>query len=371
MRVLFYVGEKRWSGCARAFVAAARGLDQRGHQVTLVCPGGSTAARRAETLGVDTIPADPDASAAGDAWSLRRIMQERFVEVAFVHTDREQLVVSSAMRLAERGAIVRRVPAFLTPAFLRSGRLALRIASAGLIFTSEGELAQAQAMPEIAALPLPPAVAPLGIDVSTYDILKPIARGSIGLPAQGLLIVCSYEPGARFRLATAMRTLALLLPRHPHLHLAVLGPGSLDDDLRMHAAALGVSSAVTFLGQRPPADELAILRAADAGWVVAAGDDGAFAFLDFMAMRTPVIAERDALSQHYVADGSTGVLLSPGAPSRTAASVAPFFVHEDWRTAMGSAARTRAQREFSEADMIDGFERAAAAAADRSRWAVK
>jgi glycosyltransferase involved in cell wall biosynthesis len=369
MRVLFYIGEKRWSGCARAFVAVARGLGTRGHQVTLVCPGGSQAARRAEALGIDTIPADPDATAAGDAWSLRRLLQERFVEVAFVHTDREQLVVSSAMRLAERGAVIRRVPAFLTPALLRSGRLALRIASAGLLFTTEAELAQAQEIPEIASLPLAPAVAPLGVDVSAYDSLRPIARANIGAPAQGLLIVCNYEPSARFRLATAMRTLALLLPRHPNLHLAVLGPGSLDDDLRMHAAALGVSNSVTFLGQRT--DDLAILRAADAGWVVAAGDDGAYAFLDFMAMRTPVLAERDPLSQHYVADGSTGLLLSPGAPSHTAAAVAPFLVHEDWRAAMGNAARTRAQRDFSEADMIDGFERAAATAADRTRWAVR
>jgi len=369
MRVLFYIGEKRWSGCSRAFVAASRGLGARGHQVTLVCPGGSTAARRAEALGVDIVPAYPDATAAGGAWSLRRLLQERFVEVAFVHTDREQLVVSSAMRLAERGAVIRRVPAFLTPALLRSGRLALRIASAGLLFSSEAELAQAQSIPEIASLPVAPAVAPLGVDVEGYDAMRPIAREEIGVPPQGLLIVCSYDPTARLRLATAMRTLSLLLPRHPGLHLAVLGPGSLDDDLRMHAAALGVSNSVTFLGQRP--DDLAILRAADAGWVVASGDDGAYAFLDFMAMRTPVLAERDMLSQHYVADGSTGLLLSPGAPSRTAATVAPFFVHQDWRAAMGNAARSRAQRDFSEADMIDGFERATAAAADRTRWAIR
>jgi len=369
MRVLFYVGDKAWSGCARVFVAAARGLGARGHQVTLVCPGGSATARRAEAIGVDTVPADPDATAAGDAWGLRRILQERFVEVAFVHTDREQLLVSSAMRLAERGAIIRRVPAFLTPALLRSGRLALRIASAGLIFTTEAELAQAQASPELAAMPLAPAVAPLGVDVVNYESIQPVARESIGVPAQGLLIVCSYEPNARLRLATAMRTLALLLPRHPGVHLAVLGPGSQDDDLRMHAAALGVGTSVTFLGQR--ADDLTVLRAADAGWVVAGADDGAFAFLDLMAMRLPVLAERGVLPKHYVADGITGLLLSPGAPSHTAAAAAPFFAHQELRMAMGNAARTRVQRDFSEADMIDGFERAASAGADRKRWSAR
>jgi glycosyltransferase involved in cell wall biosynthesis len=90
-----------------------------------------------------------------------------------------------------------------------------------------------------------------------------------------------------------------------------------------------------------------------------------------MAMKIPVLADRGALPKHYVADGITGLLLSPGAPSHTAAAVAPFFVHADWRAAMGNAARTRVQRDFNEADMIDGFERAAAAAADRTRWAVR
>jgi hypothetical protein len=90
-----------------------------------------------------------------------------------------------------------------------------------------------------------------------------------------------------------------------------------------------------------------------------------------MAMRIPVLAERGVLPQHYVADGITGLLLSPGAPSHTAATVAPFFVHQELRTAMGNAARTRVQRDFGETDMIDGFERAASAGADRKRWSTR
>jgi glycosyltransferase involved in cell wall biosynthesis len=320
-------------------------------------------------LGVDTVPADPDATAAGDAWWLRRLLQERFVEVVFVHTDREQLIVSSAMRLAERGAVVRRVPAFQPPSVLGSGRLAMRIASTGLLFTTEEEMRQAEESLELSSLAIPPEVAPLGVDVTSYDNLRPLPRSSLGAPPDSLLVVCSYEPGARLRMATVMRTLALLLPRHPEIHLAVLGPGSLDDDLRMHAAALGVSTAVSFLGQRT--DDLAVLRTADVGWVVAGGDEGAFAFLDLMAMRIPVLAERGTMPQHYVADGITGVLLSPGATSHTAAAVASFLLHAERRAAMGNAARTRVQRDFAEASFIDGLERALAAASDRSRWAVR
>ena len=76
------------------------------------------------------------------------------------------------------------------------------------------------------ALPIGPTVAPLGIDTADYDAVRAVARTGIGVPAHGLLIVCCYEPSGRTRLATALRTLSLLAPRHPEIHLAVLGPGS-------------------------------------------------------------------------------------------------------------------------------------------------
>lgn len=366
MRAVFYSSEKQWNGSSRALVAAAHGVMRRGHEVALVCPGGSTAARRADALGVETLPADPDATAAGDAWFLRRVMHKRGIEVVFIHGDRDQVIVSSAMRLGGRGAVIRRIPSFAAPALSRPARVAVRLAATGLLFSTEDEATEAEGSAETTRLRLNPAVGPLGVDVAGYDAVRPAARAALDVPTQSLLVLCSYEPTARLRLANVMRTIALLRPRHPEIHLAVLGPGSLDDDLRMHAAALGVSTCVTFLGHS--SDDLAVLRAADVGWVVAGGDDGAYAFLDLMAMRIPVLAERSVMPQHYVTDGATGVLLSPGAPSHTAASVARFLVHADRRAAMGNAARTRVQRDFGTDAMAEGFERAMAAAGDRSRW---
>jgi glycosyltransferase involved in cell wall biosynthesis len=251
----------------------------------------------------------------------------------------------------------------------RSGRLALRMAATGLLFSTSRELAAATKRTDLPAFPIPSAVAPLGVSVASYDSVRSASRADLGVPPDGLLVVCSYEPRARIRLGTAMRTLALLVAHHPELHLAVVGPGSRDEDLRMHTAALGVGNCVSFLGER--ADHLEILRAADAGWVVAGGDDAAFAYLDLMAMGIPVVSERGELPQHYVADGITGVLLSPGAPSSMASAVAAFLALPERRAAMGNAGRTRVQRDFSDDEMIDGFEQGALAASDRSRWLVR
>ena len=105
----------------------------------------------------------------------------------------------------------------------------------------------------------------------------------------------------------------------------------------MHAAALGVGPVVSFLGdtRRRAARD----ARGGVGWVVSSGDGGAYACLDFMALRVPVIAERSPLTQHYVADGITGLLLSPGDPSYTASGVAAFLADEDKRVAMGNAGR--------------------------------
>ena len=77
------------------------------------------------------------------------------------------------------------------------------------------------------------------------------------------LIVCVIDESAGSRVTTAMRTLALLAERHPELRLALVGRSTDADDTRMHAAALGVTSLVRFLGERD--DMPKVLAAADVG----------------------------------------------------------------------------------------------------------
>lgn len=366
MRVLFYHGDAQWSGTSRAVLGAALGLASRGHSVTVACCADSrldVSLRDGaiETVGIDAVP-----SAAGGAWNLRRVIKERFIEVVVVSSERDQLIVSSARLFADRGAVLRRVPSFERLELLRGGRLSLRMAASGVIVTTRGE----QDAIDATGWAIPTAVAPLGVDVAAYDDVQPAGNAELGAPPGAMVIACAYDPSGRYRIATVFRTIALLAPRHHmNVHVVVFGPGSLDDGLRMHASALGVGSLVSFLGDA--ADERRIMRAATAGWVVSGADSGAFACLDFMALRVPVVADRSPLSQHYVADAITGILLSAGDPSYTASNVSAFVASRDRLSAMGNAGRARVQREFSEAAMIDGFEQAVNAAGDRTKWAAR
>lgn len=365
MRALFYVGESGWTGSARACVMAARGLAERDHEPFIACCADSAVERHAIEAEIEIVRIDPPSWFGTDAWGLRRVLHELSIDVIFVHGDRDQLVVSTAVRLAERGAVVRRVPAFSPVGSMRSGRLSLRTTPAGLIFNSEEERRAAS----VEAPGIPSVIAPLGIDAVASDAIRPATRASLGAPERALLAVCVYDPSARLRLLATLRTLAVLSPRHRALYLVVVGRGSQEDDLRLHAAALGVNQRTSFLGDRD--DALAVMRAADVGWVTATGDDGALALLDFMSMRIPVLAERTPLTEHYVADQIGGVLIAPGDPSQTASSVASFFANGERREAMGNAGRARVQREFPPGAMIDGFERAVRAASSRERSAVR
>jgi glycosyltransferase involved in cell wall biosynthesis len=362
MRVLIYVGDSRWSGSSRALLAAARGLAARDHSVTIACCSESRLDRAARDAGVETVPINVASSTAGGAWDLRRVIKEKFIEVVLVSSERDQLVVSSARLFADRGAVLRRVPSFASLDLLRGGKLALKMAASGVIVSTDVE-AQTIDSP---GWSIPTAVAPLGVDAAGFDTVEPATHNELRAPSERKLIACSYDESGRYRVATIFRTLALLGPRHTNLHVVVFGPGSLDEGLRLHASALGVGSLVSFIGET--IDEWRVMRAAQAGWIVSGGDNAVYACLDMMALRIPVLAEREPLTQHYLADHITGKLLTSGDPSYTASAVAAFLGNREKLTAMGNAGRARVQREFSETAMVDGFEKAVNAAGDRSQW---
>jgi hypothetical protein len=245
------------------------------------------------------------------------------------------------------------------------------MAATGFLCTSQDQTEGLDA--RLAALGV--VVADLGIDGAEADGAAPAREaggkaagvgGNGTRPGAAQSIVCVFDPTAKVQAAAVLRAVAMLAPRHPELRVSLVGTGSDDEALRMHAAALGIHRVVAHLGERD--DQGALLAAADLGWVIADGDDGAFGALDLMARRVPVLVQRDTVPARYVADGITGVHLSAGDVAGTAATMASLLAHPDERRAMGNAGRARVDRAFTETAMLDGFVRAADAARDRSRW---
>ena len=363
MRALFYHGDPEWSGRVRAFASAAEGLLARGWDVGFACIEESPVHERLARSAFEVVGVPEGTMWLDPVKRLKQIMTDRFVEVVFVHGDRDQFVASMALRLAERAAILRRMCSGDSDTGRMMGRLAARSVATGYLFDSGEEMAAAEPLP---SKRINSVIAPLGVDAASYENVRGTPRPSLGAAANDRLVVCVYDRRGQTRSATVFRTFAMLAPRHPELRLAIVGAGSDEEDLRMHAAALGLTRTITYLGERD--DEISVLRSADLGWVVASGDNAAYAMLDFMALRVPVIAERGQQAQRYLSDGIAGILLPAGDIPANAATLAAFLAHDEQRVAMGNAGRTRVAREFSLTAMIDGFETAAAAARERSAW---
>jgi glycosyltransferase involved in cell wall biosynthesis len=290
----------------------------------------------------------------GAAERLRSLARRHSADVVLVHTDREHLVAASAFRAGSRASVIRRIPAGQGLRLGRSGRSAATIAPTCYLFASENEL-NAAAIPRNASGRL---VAQLGVE-------DPVAQTSQDLDGDTVDIVCIHDASSRSRAAMAIRTVAMLAPRHPRLRLLIIGEGAYDDDLRMQAAALDGLRLVHFLGER--ADQLEVMRGARLGWVVADSDTAAYGVLDFMSLGVPVLAGQRSIADGYLLNEITGVLLPPDDAFAAAAVAAELLTNDTRRTTMGAAARARAVREFPESAMIDGFERAAAAATSRRR----
>jgi len=379
LHVLFLHTAREWSGTARLFARAGRGISERGAKVTLlvtpdsnvhlaVSPRRDPGQPRHTPIPepFEIIPFSTDGWFFTAARRLRRIFRRWDADTIFVSTDREHLIAATACWMSRNGSVVRWTPAGKKLEMGSSGRWGARLARTAYLFASETDR-RASSLPKNA---VDASVAQIGVDVSTYpaDGAKPpAAEGEPATAANPALkfIVCIYDPTSRGRAATAIRTISMLAPRHPNLRLIIVGQGSDDEDLRMQAAALRVLHLVSFLGERD--DVISLMQDAALGWVVADADTGAYGVLDLMAVGIPTVSSEGGVAQRYIANGISGALYPPDDSASTAATVAGMLLSDETREAMGKAARTRVAREFPETEMIEGFDRAANNARTRGR----
>lgn len=367
MRALFVSTATAWEGGARVFATVARALAERGHDTWFAAPAGCEAATQAVARGTQVIALPARRSARGDAKRMRDQLPRDFVDVVFVHDDREQLAATFAIRGAKRGGVVRRMAAGGALELTWRGRRAERLLPARHLYTSETP-------PTGHAAPsgtLTPMRAELGVDVETGaradDGRQRFENGHVAVAhaTEPPIVLALVATRASLRRATnVVRAAALLAQRHTSLRLRVIGSVAADEELKLLAAALGIARRVEWVGHPP--DMTAALRDVAAGWVVADGDDAALGALDLMARGVAVLAERTSVAARYVNHGIQGTLMATLDPPLMAAETAVLLSDKLRRAAMGAAGRARVEREFPFRDMLAAFEHAARSTRERS-----
>ena len=359
MRLCFLNADREWSGRARAFADAAHVLRARGHETTLVCAAEGDLSRRFESSATEVLAVRTDGAWPRAGWQLRAVLRRKFVDVTFVHAERELLVAAAAVRFAGQGAVVQRVPPLAQSTLGRDARFGRRLVTAGTLFS----LDQDARAPTTVMRASDFVVAPPGVAES------PAISGDAE-EAGSAVIGVVYDAVHRSRLSVVLGALALLAQRHAELRFRLLGPGDSTDALRMQAAALRIGSVVemvdTTIGSVAPGARVA---RAELALVLADGDDAAFGILDCLSSGVPVITERTALSHTLMAGGESGVLTTDLDVAGYAALIAGLLADHGRRGQRAAAARAAAGR-WTLTAMADGFERSARDAHDRSRHRV-
>ena len=188
-------------------------------------------------------------------------------------------------------------------------------------------------------------VVPFGVDPERFCADGPVApRGE----RPRLIAVATHL--RRDGLETAVRALADI----PGAELLIVGgparPMLRRDetccDLARLAGSLGVSNRVKFAGQVSQADMPALLRSADVMVDVSWYEPFGMACLEAMACGTPVIASAVGGHRDTVLDGTTGVLVAPGAPAALARRIRRLLASPMLLEGYGIAAADRARARY-------------------------
>jgi len=120
-------------------------------------------------------------------------------------------------------------------------------------------------------------------------------------------------------------------------HLRIVGDGPLADDVR---SAVEGSPGITFVGRQSPDQVRTEMQSAAALVVPSLWYEGMpLSLIEALAAGLPVIASRLGAMAAMIADGATGLLVTPGDPTALAGAVERFARRPDAAAAMGAAAR--------------------------------
>ncbi|MDT8857322.1 glycosyltransferase [Paracoccaceae bacterium Fryx2] len=162
-------------------------------------------------------------------------------------------------------------------------------------------------------------------------------------PADGPRLVAIGRLAPQKGFALLVEALALAAPRHPGLHLTLVGDGGLRPTLEAAISAAGLGAQVTLAGWQDEAGVRAALAQAHALVLPSFAEGLPVVVMEAMASGRPVIATAIAGLPELVLPGKTGWLVPAGDAAALAGAIdALAATLPDRLAAMGRAARARA-----------------------------
>ena len=180
------------------------------------------------------------------------------------------------------------------------------------------------------------AIIPNGVDLSRFATPTECTfRREFGVPhgapLVGIVARLEAEKGHR----DLLQAWPLVLAAHPGAHLAIVGEGSLAQELRDLAARLKVAGSVTFTGRRE--DVSALTADLTVSVLPSIREAQGISILEAMARRVPVVATTVGGIPEVITDGVDGLLVPPSDPPALAAAISRVLADGRLRKRIGEA----------------------------------
>ena len=347
---ILHINEQRgWRGGEQQASYLIRGLVARGHAVVVA---GRPRSAFLETDHGVKLTERLQAPFLGevDLWTARtlaRAVTRHAIDVLHAHTSHSHALACFARALAGRGKVVvsRRVdfpPKRHVLNRWKYGKSDCIIAISSRI---------AEVMREFGVGESRLQTVHSGIDPGRFDV-EPLARTELGVPEGAPLLVNVAALVDHKDHTTLLAAMPAVVRALPMLRLVIAGEGKLRRRLEAQIQELGLTHAVTLLGQRTDVPRL--LRSADA-FVLSSKLEGlGTSVLDAMACELPVVATAAGGIPEMVHHEKTGLLVPPQQPRALADAVIRVCREKETARSIAKAGKDLVHKQFTVDHMVEG-----------------
>ncbi|MFA7267860.1 MAG: glycosyltransferase family 4 protein [Sterolibacterium sp.] len=356
LRILHTESSTGWGGQEIRILTEARGMLERGHQVTLLTPACGDIFPAAQKLGVPVVDVPLLKKRPRDLLALYRWCKAHRGEYDVINTHSSTDSWLAAL-------VAQLLPGF--PPILRTRHVSTAVnnaattrwlyarATAHIVTTGE---ALRQQLNRDNGLPLERMTSvPTGIDLARYAPRdQATLRAKLGVaerPTIGIVATLRDWKGHDYLLDA----FAELRQRHPDWQLLIVGDGPRRAHLEARVAAAGLNGQVRFVGNQDNVEEW--LPTFDLFTLPSYGDEGVpQGIMQAMASGLAVVSTPvGAIGEAVVAD-QTGLMVPPHDAAALGAALERLLTDAALRTRMADAGLRRARERFGIARMLDAME---------------
>jgi len=198
-----------------------------------------------------------------------------------------------------------------------------------------------------------------GVDTARYRPAgvteKASLRARLGLPAEADIVCYTGRMLRGKGLESLVDAVAHLAPRHPRVHLLLVGSGegqalSVEKDLRLRVERSGLGARVWFAGRVDAVEDY--LRASDVFAFPSIYEALGISLIEAAACGLPAVGSRTGGIVDVIEDGVSGLLVEPGDTEALTVALGRLLTDEGLRASMGREAARIVSSRFDFASTV-------------------